>query len=144
MTDDVPAELRAQVTAGQFIDHLGLRFDEVSAGRVTGWLEPEARHHQPYGIVHGGVYAAIVESLASYGAGIVAWEQGLQVVGVSNTTDFIRAHRTGRLDAVATPVHAGRTQQLWQVVITRASDGKLVARGQLRLQNVDAKRLSAG
>ena len=56
-------------------------------------------------------------------------------VGLSNHTDFIRAHREGRLDVVARPIHQGRTGQLWQCDITR-EDGKLVAQGRLRLQNV--------
>jgi uncharacterized protein (TIGR00369 family) len=58
------------------------------------------------------------------------------VVGVSNLTDFLRPHREGRVDAIASPVFVGRTQQLWAVEISRASDGKLVARGQVRLQNL--------
>ena len=61
--------------------------------------------------------------------------QGLQAVGVSNTTDFLRPHRTGRLQVEATAIQQGRTPQLWQVEIRR-DDGKLVARGQVRLQNV--------
>ena len=137
MSDAVPPhELLAQGQLDQFTEVIGLHFDEVSATRVTAWIDAGTTHQQPYGIVHGGVFATLVESLASYGAGVAAWERGMRVVGVSNTTDFIRAHREGRLDAVAEPIHVGRTQQLWQVVITRASDGKLVARGQLRLQNV--------
>jgi acyl-coenzyme A thioesterase PaaI-like protein len=57
-------------------------------------------------------------------------------VGVSNQTDFIRATTEGVLIGSATPIHRGRTQQLWQVTVTRESDAKLVARGQVRLQNV--------
>ena len=53
-------------------------------------------------------------------------------------TDFLRPQREGRLNVVAEPIQQGRTQQLWQVVITRAEDGKAVARGQVRLQNIDA------
>jgi uncharacterized protein (TIGR00369 family) len=60
-----------------------------------------------------------------------------KVVGVSNTTDFLRAVREGRLTATATPVHRGRSQQLWQVEVTDAST-RLVARGQVRLQNLAA------
>ena len=59
-------------------------------------------------------------------------------VGVSNVTDFLRPHRGGRLAVVATPLQQGRTQQLWQVEIRRPEDDKLVARGQVRLQNVEA------
>lgn len=121
---------------------VGFDIDEVGPDRVAGHLVTEAKHQQPYGIVHGGVYAGIVETLASFGAAIWASEQEMIVVGVSNTTDFIRAHREGRLDAVGTPVHRGRSQQLWEVRITRASDGKLVARGQVCLQNLPAESAS--
>jgi acyl-coenzyme A thioesterase PaaI-like protein len=57
-------------------------------------------------------------------------------VGLTNKTDFIRATSDGVLIGKATPIHRGRTQQLWQVDITRESDGKLAAQGQVRLQNV--------
>ena len=59
-------------------------------------------------------------------------------VGVSNQTDFIRATTEGVLIGLATPIHRGRTQQLWQVAVTREDDGKLVARGQVRLQNINS------
>ena len=94
--------------------------------------------HQPYGIVHGGVHAAIIETLASLGA--AAWFEQGQVVGVSNQTDFLRAVREGRLQAVATPIHRGRLQQLWQVEIRDGTE-RLVARGQVRLQNLPANRV---
>ena len=58
------------------------------------------------------------------------------VVGTSNLTDFLRSHSHGRVDAIATPVFVGRNQQLWSVEISRTSDGKLVARGQVRFQNL--------
>jgi uncharacterized protein (TIGR00369 family) len=65
-----------------------------------------------------------------------------QVVGVSNQTDFLRAVRTGTLRAVGEPIHRGRLQQLWLVEI-RDEDERLVARGQVRLQNIpDAGRLA--
>jgi acyl-coenzyme A thioesterase PaaI-like protein len=59
------------------------------------------------------------------------------VVGVSNSTDFLRSHSVGELRAVAEPVHASRTQHIWKVVISRSSDGKPVARGQVRFQVLD-------
>ena len=122
-------------------DALGLLVDEVSFERVLGHLECDERHHQPFGIVHGGVWCAVVESLASIGATMRVASSGSVVVGVANSTDFLRAHRVGRVDAEARPVHVGRTQQLWQVTLTRAEDGKVVARGQVRLQNVDSAQV---
>ncbi|MEY3019585.1 MAG: hypothetical protein RLZZ272_569, partial [Actinomycetota bacterium] len=101
---------------------LGLVWDTFGPGRVAAHLVADARHHQPDGIVHGGVWCAMVESLASVGAALEVLGRGLAPVGVSNATDFLHAHREGRVDGVATPLHVGRTQQLWQVVLTRSED----------------------
>jgi uncharacterized protein (TIGR00369 family) len=61
------------------------------------------------------------------------------VVGVSNQTDFLRSVRDGRLTATGTPIHRGRSQQLWLVEVTDEQD-RLVARGQVRLQNLTAAK----
>jgi uncharacterized protein (TIGR00369 family) len=107
--------------------------------RATGSIAADERHHQPWGIVHGGLYTAAIETFATIGANEAVKDRGQQAVGVSNATDFLRPHRSGRLDVVATAIHQGSTQQLWQVEILRPNDGKLVARGQVRLQNVEPK-----
>lgn len=129
------ANLTEQINAG-LTKTLGLRFEEVSADRVVATLEVGPHLHQPHGIVHGGVYTTMVESAASIGAGVWYADHG-DVVGVSNQTDFLRAVRTGRLTAVATPVHRGRSQQLWSVDISDDA-ARLVARGQVRLANLSS------
>lgn len=126
-----------QETQQNWDENLGLEWDERSASRMRAHVDIGVRHQQPYGIVHGGAWASIVESVASHGAALTAADMGLAgVVGTSNLTDFLRSHKDGRVDVVGEPVFVGRTQQLWTVDITRASDGKLVARGQVRLQNL--------
>ncbi len=112
-------------------------FEEIGPARVSGSVAADARHHQPWGLVHGGLYTTVVETFATVGAFEAVKDLGQQAVGVSNQTDFLRPHRTGRLRVVAVPIHQGRTQQLWQVEIRRPDDDKLVARGQVRLQNVE-------
>lgn len=117
---------------------LGLEILEVGPERVRARLEAAPKHHQPFGILHGGVYCAIVEDVASQGAGRAALERGQPgVVGVANATDFLRSHSEGELVAEGTPIHVGRSAQVWQVVIHRSSDGKLVARGQVRFHVLD-------
>lgn len=120
---------------------IGLRWDRLSAERGEAHFEATELLHQPSGIVHGGVWCAVVESMASVCAAMAVLPRGMVCVGAHNATDFLRPHRTGRVDGVATPVHVGRTQQLWLVELTRASDGKAVARGQVRLANVDPAQL---
>ena len=120
--------------SGPFVDHLGLRITEVAADRVVATWTASEKHHQPYGIVHGGVHASVVETLGSVGSAMWFGDRG-KVVGVNNSTDFYRAVREGDLTSVATPIHQGRTQQVW-VVETKDADGRLVSRGQLRVQNL--------
>ena len=129
-------------TSGGFLELLGLRFEEVGPDRVVIVWDVTPALHQPYGIVHGGVYAAVVETAASIGAAVWLGDRG-EVVGVSNHTDFLRAVRDGRLRAVGEPIHRGRLQQLWLVEVRDEQD-RLIARGQVRLQNIpDADRLAA-
>jgi 1,4-dihydroxy-2-naphthoyl-CoA hydrolase len=120
--------------AGGFVTLLGLTFEEATADRVVIVWQVRPELHQPFGIQHGGVYCSVVETAASVGGSLWLADRGT-VVGVSNQTDFLRAVRDGELRAVATPVHRGRSQQLWQVEITDAKE-RLVARGQVRLQNL--------
>ena len=117
---------------------MGIEIDELTSTRVVAHLDVEEKHLQPYGIVHGGVWASVVETVGSHGGAMAAHEitGQMAVVGVSNATDFLRPCRNGRVRAIGTRIHAGRTQQLWLVEIERDSDGKTVARGQLRLQNL--------
>jgi uncharacterized protein (TIGR00369 family) len=117
------------------IEAMGMVVEEVTPDRAVGEITVDSRHLQPMGLVHGGVYAALAETLASYGASQWAIENGaFGAVGLSNTTDFIRATREGTLRGEATPLHQGRNQQLWQVVITRSADGKVAALSRVRLQ----------
>lgn len=114
-------------------EQVGLDVIELGPDRVVARVEAHPRHHQPYGILHGGVYCSIVEGVASYGAGRLARQKGQAgVVGVSNSTDFLRSHSEGELVATGTPVHHGRSAQLWTVEIRRSSDQELVSRGQVR------------
>ncbi|MDQ6856985.1 MAG: PaaI family thioesterase [Candidatus Dormibacteraeota bacterium] len=120
----------------EFLELLGCHFDEVGPTRVTGWFEVGPQHHQPFGILHGGVLSSVVETFASIGAWLAVRDSGRTAVGVANATDFLRSTTAGRLDVAATAVYQGRSQQLWDVVIARAEDGNEVARGRVRLQNV--------
>jgi uncharacterized protein (TIGR00369 family) len=87
--------------------------------------------------VSGGQYTTAIEAFATFGAYEAVKDRGQQAVGVTNITDFVRPHKNGRLQVAANAIHQGRTQQLWQVEIRRPDDDKLVARGQVRLQNID-------
>lgn len=130
-----PPEL-AQDLAYGFNGAIGLEFVEIDTDRVVATLDVAITHLQPYGLVHGGIHCAVIEATTSVGAAYWAITEGLAgAVGVSNTTDFLRPVRGGALEVEATPIHRGRRQQLWQATVH--NDGRLVARGQVRLHNLD-------
>jgi len=113
---------------------LGIELVELSKSRVVATMPVDQRTHQPFGILHGGAHCSVVETLASVGAAAWLGDKG-KVVGVNNNTDFFRGVSEGDLASTATPLHRGRSQQLW-VVETRDAEDRLIARGQVRLQNL--------
>ena len=118
-----------------FLRAAGLILDEITGARVTGHLMLGPDHHTPWGIVHGGVYTTAVESAASVGASTAVRGQGQVAVGLTNTTHFLRSVTEGRVNVEAIALSQGRTQQLWRVDV-RDEAGRLVAHGEVRLQNV--------
>jgi uncharacterized protein (TIGR00369 family) len=122
--------------AGRFVAASGFVVEHASGTGVRGHVELGPDHHTPWGVVHGGVYATIVESAASIGASAAVVDRGEFAVGVHNATDFLRPATAVRASVAAEPLHQGRTQQLWQVIIADSDSGKELARGQVRLQNV--------
>ncbi|MGQ0629613.1 MAG: PaaI family thioesterase [Sporichthyaceae bacterium] len=120
---------------GGFLGMLGAQVVEAGPERAVVALDVGPQHAQPHGVLHGGVHATLVESAASVGGHMWMAERGGTVVGVTNTTHFFRPFTAGRITATATPVHQGRSQQLWQVDITDEA-GKLISRGEVRLHNM--------
>jgi 1,4-dihydroxy-2-naphthoyl-CoA hydrolase len=125
---------------GGFDKEIGLTFLDVGPDGARAELQIHEKLLQPWGIVHGGVYCAVIESMASISGHFwLAEHGGGTVVGVNNNTDFLRAISSGTVHAVTTPVHRGRSQQLWLTTITDEND-RVVARGQVRLQNLSPER----
>jgi 1,4-dihydroxy-2-naphthoyl-CoA hydrolase len=133
MTTPAPPDDDSELERG-FIKLVGLRIEQASGDRVVLTCPVTPDLHQPFGLVHGGVYATMAETAASVGGSLWFGDRG-KVVGVSNHTDFLRAVRGGELRAEATPLSRGRTTQLWQVEIVDEQD-RLIAHSKVRLQNL--------
>ena len=133
MTTPAPPDDDSELERG-FIKLVGLRIEQASGDRVVLTCPVTPDLHQPFGLVHGGVYATLAETAASVAGALWFGDRG-KVVGVSNHTDFLRAVRRGEHRAEATPLARGRTTQLWQVEIGD-EQGRLVAHAKVRLQNL--------
>ncbi|MGO9838900.1 MAG: PaaI family thioesterase [Polyangiaceae bacterium] len=130
-------------TKGGWNSAMGLNFVSASADEVVAECEVGPQHCQPHGIVHGGVYASMVETVASVGAALHAMPHGQSVVGLENHTSFLRAVRSGTLRATARPLTRGRRTQVWESTITDAS-GRVAATGRVRLLCLEADAVLAG
>lgn len=104
----------------------GLELTEVSADQVRGEVAVRDAVCQPFGLVHGGVYASIAESLASVGTLVGVHADGMTALGMSNSTTFLRSITAGTVHATGRPLHRGRTTWVWDVEITD-DDGRVCA-----------------
>lgn len=121
----------------------GLKITRATRQEVTAELVVEDKHRQAYGIVHGGIHCAIIETLASVGAAVNAMPEGRSVVGLENHTSFLRAVREGKLTAVAKPLTRGRRSQVWEGNV-HDERGRLVATGRVRLLVLEPEAELAG
>jgi 1,4-dihydroxy-2-naphthoyl-CoA hydrolase len=136
------SSLVKQYTAG-LDTALGFRLVTVSRDEVVLEYDIDGAHLQPYGIVHGGVHCAAVETACSTGAAVDALPRGQAVVGVENHTSFIRAVSTGRIRVTATPLTRGRRSQVWEAT-ARNEAGQIVSTGRVRLLCLDQGSELAG
>lgn len=148
MLSSLPPEQRAALLDANragFDRLVGLRYDVVEDARVVATLDVGPDHLQPYGLVHGGVYAMMIESVCSVGEALRQLAQGRNVVGVENTTRFLQGARTGsalRAEATALDVeeeHRG----CWEATVTDA-EGRTCATGRLVLAILPADATVGG
>ena len=134
------------VTADQakaFMADAGLDINELTGSRVSGRIELGPEHHTPWGVINGGVYCTFIEATASLGASAAVQDRDKFAVGLTNTTHFLRPITSGAVTVDAVALNQGRTQQLWRVDITDET-GRLIAHGEVRLQNVDTAKAKPG
>jgi 1,4-dihydroxy-2-naphthoyl-CoA hydrolase len=141
MSEDMAAALNGAMDGWN--KAMGLRFVRATADECIAELDLGPVHRQPYGIVHGGVHAGIIETVASTGAAMYALKDGRSVVGLENHTSFLKAVREGTLRITALPLSRGRSTQVWEARVTDAA-GRLVATGRVRLFTLDADAALAG
>jgi feruloyl-CoA synthase len=122
---------------------MGLRFLVATASECVAVVDIDERHRQPYGIVHGGVYAGIIETVCSTGAAVAARVHASVVVGLENSTSFLHAARSGELRATARPLTRGRRTQVWEAKILD-DDGTVAASGRVRLLVLEEGTAIAG
>jgi 1,4-dihydroxy-2-naphthoyl-CoA hydrolase len=100
----------------------GLELLACSDTEVQAQVTVRDELKQPAGLLHGGVYAAVAESIASIATALAVFEQGDMAVGLSNNTSFLRPITEGLVHAQATRLHRGRTTWVWDVRFSDDAD----------------------
>ena len=109
------ALLEGYPSPGGLDDVLGFEIFQADAEACRGRFTVDLRVQQPYGLVHGGAYAALAESMASFATAQSVLDRGQIAVGMSNNTTFLRPVTEGHVDAAGKPLHRGRTTWVWDV-----------------------------
>src|SRR5947207_11753895 len=96
---------------------LGIEVVDLTPERVVATMPVTPRHHQPFGILHGGASVALAETVASIGGYLNVADDSYTSVGLEINANHIRAKTDGTLTATGTPLHLGRTTQVWDIRI---------------------------
>lgn len=114
-------ELRA-VARPSLIDTLGITVEELGTERVVATMPVDERTRQPFGILHGGASVALAETVISLGAWRNVDRSRFAAVGLEINANHVRAKTDGMVRAVATPVHRGRSTQIWSAELRDEED----------------------
>ena len=128
---------------GTLLATLGIEVLEASPERVVATMPVGPSVHQPFGLLHGGASVALAESVASIGSAAAIDLRAQRTVGLEINANHVRAVREGVVTAVGTPLHVGRTTQLWGIEI-RDEAGRLVCVSRCTLAVLDARPAQAG
>ena len=114
-------KLRANAT-NHLATTLGIVLTELTPERVVATMPVDDRTRQPFGILHGGASVALAETVASLGGTMNVDLERFAVVGVEINANHIRAKRDGTVTGTATPIHLGRSTQVWEIRIVDEED----------------------
>jgi uncharacterized protein (TIGR00369 family) len=125
----ISVDILTQGSLNTATSHLGIEFVEVGDDFIVGRVPVDARTHQPYGLLHGGVSVVLAETLGSCGAAY-SCPEGHQAVGLDINANHLRGVKSGWVIGTARPVHRGRTTQVWQIDL-RNEAGEMVCASRL-------------
>lgn len=124
---------------GTLTGHLGIKFTHVGDASVTATMPVDATTRQPLGVLNGGASCALAESVASRAANYCVDQNTHYCVGLDINANHVRAVRDGYVEAVAKPIHLGRSTQVWEINISD-QNGKLVCISRLTCQVMARKK----
>ena len=135
---DVQLESLRQMSENTMVSHLGIEFVEVGDNYIKATMPVDHRTVQPMGLLHGGASVALAETLGSVGATLTLDLRKQHAVGLEINTNHLRSMRSGIVTGTATPIHIGKTTQVWSIEITN-EENKKVAISRITMAILDVK-----
>ena len=111
-----------KLTKGKFSDLLGIEVTALEHGKCIATMQVEGRHHQPMGVLHGGVSVTLAETVASIGGWFIAAKTNQVVVGQEINANHLKQVTSGTIRAEATILHQGRQSQVWEILLRNDLD----------------------
>lgn len=112
---------------GTLPDHLGISWDSVEKGRVTGHMQVQPHLLAPNGFLHAASVIALADTACGYGCMFSLPEGAKSFTTIELKSNFLGTAREGVIETLATIAHAGRTTQLWDAEVTHRDTGKRIA-----------------
>lgn len=113
-----------QMGKGTMVEHIGIRITEITEKSLKAEMPVDHRTKQPIGLLHGGASVALAETIASTAANLVVNTAEEYCVGLEINANHISSCRDGMVVGEATPIHLGKTTQVWETKIHQ--DNRLV------------------
>ncbi len=127
-----------QMNSGNMVGYLGIEFTEVGPDYVCAKMPVDERTRQPMGLLHGGASVALAETLGSIAAYCTIDSGKQYCVGLDINANHVRGVSSGFVYGKASPLHVGRTTQVWEIRITDEA-GKLVCISRITMAVLDRK-----
>ena len=139
-TTSVTLDALHNMSTNTVANHLGIEFTEIGDDYIVARMPVDWRTHQPFGILHGGASVVLAETLGSIASFLCLKDPAKQhAVGLEINANHIRSVKTGFVYGKVTPIHVGRSTQVWDIRITN-EENKLVCISRLTCAIVDANR----
>lgn len=115
-----------RICKNSFVDHLEIQFTEYDGKRIVATIEVSNYHLQPKGVVHGGVYISMAETIAGAGSSLLVESEGKIALGTTVNSQHIASKKEGKIIATGELIHKGTFKHIWDIKITDES-GKLIS-----------------
>jgi 1,4-dihydroxy-2-naphthoyl-CoA hydrolase len=136
--EHVQLDVLNEMSKGCMVEHVGIEFTQIGADFIEAKMPVDERTKQPLGLLHGGASVVLAETLGSIGASLVIDMNKQYVVGLEINTNHIKSAKEGKVTGKASPIHLGKSTQVWSIEIKNDQD-QLVAISRITMAVLDRK-----